>query len=63
MKLLQQEPPYGSGDWQLYNLADDPGEQNDLALQHPELTKELIGAWQIYADKVGVIEPDKPIHY
>lgn len=40
-----------SGDWkllrypdrpaELYNLADDPGEQNNLASENPELTKDL----------------------
>ena len=31
--------------WQLYNLADDVGEQNDLAEKEPERVKELSAAW------------------
>lgn len=47
------------GDWkllrfpdrpaELYNLADDPGEQNDLAVEKREITKQLFGklfAWE-----------------
>jgi hypothetical protein len=30
-----------SSDYQLYNLAEDIGEQNDLSKQHPEILKEL----------------------
>jgi len=62
-KVLLQEPPYGSGDWQLYNLAMDQGEQEDLSAEHPELRQSLIEAWQRYADEVGVIPPEQPIPY
>jgi arylsulfatase A-like enzyme len=27
--------------WELYNLADDPGEKNDLSEQHPEIVERL----------------------
>jgi arylsulfatase len=62
-KLLWQEPPHGNGDWQLYNLAEDLGEQHDLSASHPELRTELIAAWETYAKEVGVILPETPIHY
>jgi arylsulfatase A-like enzyme len=32
---------------ELYNLADDPGQQNDVAARHPTLVAEL---WQAYED-------------
>ncbi|MCG8652535.1 MAG: sulfatase-like hydrolase/transferase [Pirellulales bacterium] len=31
----------GTGKFQLYNLADDPGETTDLSRQHPEIAKQL----------------------
>lgn len=62
-KLLYQEPPYGTSEWQLYNLVDDPGEQNDVAAANPELVRELIAAYDDYATKVGVIVPETPIAY
>ena len=62
-KVLLQDEPYGTGDWQLYNLADDPGEQNDLSQRFPEKRAMLIEAWQEYADAVGVINPEVPIRY
>ena len=35
-KLLWMPPPFGSGDWQLYDLSQDPGELVDLGNQYPE---------------------------
>lgn len=32
--------------WSLYNLESDPGERQDLALERPELTSELVSLWQ-----------------
>lgn len=62
-KILWQEPPHGTGDWQLYNLAEDLGEQHDLSAAHPELRAELVAAWEAYAAEVGVMLPETPIHY
>ena len=32
--------------WRLYNIAEDPGERNDLAGEMPDLTAELIQEWE-----------------
>jgi arylsulfatase len=55
-KAVLVPPPFGPGEWQLFNLAEDPGETNDLAATLPELLEELTAAWQQYADEVGVVE-------
>ena len=47
--------PFGSGDWQLFDMAVDPGESNDLAAQHPEVMQELADKWDVYADEVGIV--------
>jgi len=54
-KAVSVAPPYGTGTWHLYNLADDPGETRDLAKTKPETLKKLQAAWDRYADEVGVV--------
>ena len=36
-KLLWLPEPYGTGDWQLYDLDKVPGELNDLSAHYPKL--------------------------
>jgi len=55
-KAVSVTPPYGTGEWQLFNIALDPGETNDLAKKQPEKLLELESAWQRYAQDVGVVE-------
>jgi arylsulfatase A-like enzyme len=43
--------------WKLFNLATDLGENNDLAAQHPDILKTLIGEYDKYAQDVGVVIP------
>ena len=45
----------GKGAWQLYNIAKDRSEQNDLAQQQPERVKELAAMWQAYAERANVL--------
>jgi arylsulfatase len=47
--------PFGTWDWQLFNLAEDPGEQYDLSGKFPEKKKELISLWDEYVEMNGVI--------
>ncbi len=35
--------------WELYNLAEDRSQKNDVADQHPERLEELKGLWSYYA--------------
>jgi arylsulfatase A-like enzyme len=54
-KIINLPIPFGSGDWELYNLAEDPAESNDLTRKFPEKRTELITAWEEYSENVGVI--------
>ncbi len=54
-KAVSVAPPYGTGTWHLYNLADDPGETRDLAKEQPETVSKLQAEWDRYADDVGVV--------
>jgi arylsulfatase len=47
--------PFGAGDWQLFDMAKDPGESNDVSDQFPNVTQDLADKWDSYADDVGVI--------
>jgi len=46
----------GVSKWQLYDLAKDPGEIEDLAEVHPQKLEELLGLWRRYVEETGVIE-------
>jgi arylsulfatase len=54
-KISWHYEPFGTWDWQLFNLTDDPGEQNDLSDTFPEKRGELIVLWDEYVKKNGVI--------
>lgn len=62
-KINKLPVPYGTNEWQLYNLENDISEQVNLANQHPEKLKELIEEYAIYAKNNGVIVPYKPVGY
>jgi arylsulfatase len=47
--------PLGTEDWQLFNLAEDPGEQYDLSVKFPEKKKALVALWDEYVKMNGVI--------
>lgn len=54
-KAVSVAPPYGSGNWHLYNVVDDPGETRDLAKEQPGKLKKLKEEWDRYAKDVGVV--------
>jgi arylsulfatase A-like enzyme len=56
-KALWMQAPNGAGNWQLFDLAADPGETTDLAAANPELISELAAAYDAHAAAVGVIPP------
>ncbi|MGO2135490.1 MAG: arylsulfatase [Marinobacter sp.] len=57
-KIRLMEPPYGPGEWQLFNLAVDPAETTDLASKEPEKLKQLLAEWDKYVKRNGVIAAD-----
>jgi arylsulfatase len=55
-KLLYLLPAAGgTGDWQLYNLREDPAEMRDLSTVHPEKREALLKLWEEYVKKNNVI--------
>lgn len=57
-KIRLLEEPYGPGEWQLFNLADDPTETTDLAAKQPEKFQEMLLEWDEYIRRNGVFPSD-----
>ncbi len=47
----------GKNDWELYNVAHDRSEVNNLATAMPGKIKEMLAVYEGWADKVGAKEP------
>ena len=60
-KLLWLDPPWGPGDWQLYNVATNRAESDDLRTLRPEVAAALERAWEGYVERIGVILRPNPI--
>jgi len=58
-KLLWLHEPWGIGDWQLFNLAQDPGEMRDLSDQNPAKKQELLRAWNAYVQQFNIIPANR----
>ena len=63
-KLIWINKPWGKNDWALYNLAEDLGEQNDLAETNPDKLKDMLLLWEQYvADNSVFVFPDLKLRY
>jgi arylsulfatase len=60
-KLRWQYKPYGTEDWELFNLAEDMAERHDLASAQPEKVKALQALWDDYVRANHVILPSRVI--
>ncbi|MEO0463357.1 MAG: arylsulfatase [Pseudomonadota bacterium] len=60
-KVSRIGPPQGSGNWELFNLAEDPGETKNIADEHPDRLASMIADYRTYASANGVIPPDPPM--
>jgi arylsulfatase len=55
-KILWMPPPFGPGEWELFNLREDPAEMNDLSGEYPEKLAEMIAFWESYKEDNGVLD-------
>ena len=55
-KILWMPPPFGKGEWELFNVAMDPGELNDLGGEHPGRVEEMVDLWEQYEEDNGVLD-------
>ena len=58
-KLTRNTKPHGDGMWRLYHVTNDPAESRDLSEDLPELKAGMLGAYEQYAARFGVIELPK----
>ena len=56
-------PVLKPGQWQLYNLAEDPAESNDLAASNPEKLREMLSLWEHYTTENNFIYPERLTGY
>lgn len=54
-KIIKLPARFGTGDWELFNVKNDPGERTELSNEMPEKLEELKMEWQSYIDANGVI--------
>ena len=55
-KVLWMPEPFGTGEWELFNLEQDPAELDDLSNQNPDKLKELVAQWEQYKKDNGVLD-------
>ena len=54
-KIVSTIPPLGDSAWELYHLAMDPYERNNLANEQPDKLMELTTLWERYAKETGIV--------
>ena len=57
-KAVMVPEPFGTGEWQLFNVVEDPGEAQNLSKTMPAKLEALKAQWDRYADEVGVVPPE-----
>jgi len=61
-KLSFVTKPQGTGEWELFDLASDPGETANIAERNPAILQSMLEEYEAYRDINNVIHPDmKPI--
>jgi len=56
-KLTSLEPPFDESKLELFNMATDPGEENNLAESRPQKFQELLKLWRSERQKLGIVLP------
>jgi arylsulfatase len=54
-KLTWIDAPFGTSNWQLFDLVSDPGETTDVSEDNPEQLQRLMQSWDEYEKEVGII--------
>lgn len=49
-------PPFASGEWELYNLKEDPAEINDLSSEYPQKVEKMVALWEQYKEDNSVLD-------
>ncbi|WP_415407396.1 sulfatase-like hydrolase/transferase [Sulfurovum sp. CS9] len=55
-KILRMPKPAGTGEWELFNLTQDPAEMKNLDKQYPDKLKKMVAQWEQYQKDNGVLD-------
>jgi len=55
--LAMYDASHPTGKWQLYDIVNDPAQNNNLADKQPAVLQKMIGDYKNYAQKVGIVVP------
>ena len=55
-KISRMPAPFGTGNWELFDLRTDPGETSNLAVDAPERLTDLVSKWETFAAENGVFD-------
>jgi arylsulfatase len=55
-KILWMPPPFANGEWELFNLAEDPAEINDLSSKYPDKVEDMVEMWELYKENNTVLD-------
>ena len=57
-KIVTLDPPFDEAKFELFNMAQDPGEASNLSLAHAAKLAELTALWRSERKKLGIILPE-----
>ena len=57
-KLVNLNAPFDESTFELYNLADDPGETTNLRDTEPERFAAMVRLWHAQRQEIGIVLPD-----
>jgi arylsulfatase len=46
--------PWGTNQWELFDIRKDPTELHDVAVKHPEVVRALLSQWQDCQKRNGI---------
>ena len=55
-KILRMPKPFGTGEWELFDLKRDPAEMTDLGKRYPRKIEEMIALWEQYKIENNVLD-------
>ncbi|MGD9871440.1 MAG: arylsulfatase [Thauera sp.] len=55
-KIVFANAPWGTNDWELFNVAEDRTESRNLATSNPQKLGEMLVAWRDYVRETGTLE-------